>query len=156
MTAHGVLDNGVPDGGDAAERVWRALRTLVLELNDRRAAVSGELGLSFVRIKALRRLTRTPMTMRDLGAELGIDAPYTTVVVDDLEQRGLVERRPDPQDRRRKIVAVLPAGARVARRASRLLDVPPDALAALPADDLAQLERIMRAVLAASAREVPA
>src|SRR5690242_8049924 len=95
-----------PRQDEPARSVWRAMRTLVLERNDRRAAVSARLGMSYIRIKALAHRARAPMTMRDLAALLAVDAPYTTVVVDDLESRGLVERRPDPQDRRRKIVAV--------------------------------------------------
>lgn len=133
---------------DAAVRVWTAMRALVLDRNDRRAEVSARLGMSFVRIKALRRLAAAPMTMRDLAADLTTDAPYTTVVVDDLEERGLVERRPDPADRRRKIVAVTRAGRELARSAQRILDVPPEALAGLPASDLATLDRIMAAVMA--------
>jgi DNA-binding MarR family transcriptional regulator len=130
------------------------MRTLVLELNDRRADVAAALGMSFVRVKALGRLARAPMTMSELAAELAIDAPYTTVVVDDLEARGLVERRPDATDRRRKIVAATPDGARLARAAQEILDVPPPALATLPADDLATLHRILQAALAEADEQV--
>src|SRR5882757_8078567 len=132
---------------DPARDAWRAMRTLVLERNDRRAEVGARLGMSYIRIKALGQLARGPMTMKDLAAVLAVDAPYTTVIVDDLESRGLAERQPDPADRRRKIVAVTTAGRRLARQAGKLLDEPPPALAALPADDLAHLDRIMRALL---------
>ena len=139
-----------------AQSAWRAMRTLVFELNDRRSEVAAALGMSFVRAKALRRLAQAPMTMRELATELSIDAPYATLVVDDLEARGLVERRPDASDRRRKIVAVTREGLRLARAAEQILDVPPTALAALPAEDLAELDRIMQAALARSATEVSA
>jgi DNA-binding MarR family transcriptional regulator len=135
------------DREDRASRVWPALRTFVQERNDRRGEISARLGMSFVRIKALVHLAQAPMTMRELAALLAVDAPYTTVVVDDLEERGLVVRRPDPSDRRRKIVAVTPAGRRQARRADRMLDEPPAALVALPAGDLAHLDRIVQALL---------
>jgi DNA-binding MarR family transcriptional regulator len=151
--ARGTVEPAADLSTDHAGSAWQAMRTLVLELNDRRAVVSAEIGLSFVRIKALGKLARAPMTMRDLAAALGIDAPYTTVVVDDLEERGLAERRPDPEDRRRKIVAILPAGARLSRRAQQLLHVPPPALAALAADDLAALDRILHAALDAAAEQ---
>lgn len=134
---------------DQARSAWRAMRTLVLEQNDRRAEASARLGMSFIRIKALGKLAHAPMTMRELAALLAVDAPYTTVVVDDLESRGLAARQPDPNDRRRKIVAVTAEGRRVARKAERLLDEPPAALAALPAADLAHLDRIMRALASA-------
>jgi DNA-binding MarR family transcriptional regulator len=134
---------------DAAERAWGAMRTLVLELSDRRAQVAAALGMSFVRVRALRRLARSPMTMRDLATALSIDRPYTTVVIDDLEARGLVARRPDGDDRRRKIVAVTAEGRRLAREAEAILNVPPPQLTALPAEDLAALDRILEAVVAA-------
>lgn len=134
---------------DAAVRAWAAMRLLVLDRNDRRAEVAARLGMSFVRVKALRHLAQEPMTMRNLGAVLAIDAPYTTVVVDDLERRGLVERRADPDDRRRKIVAATDAGRGLARTAQQILDVPPEALAGLGAKDLAELDRILQLVLAA-------
>jgi len=132
---------------DPARSAWQAMRTLVLDRNDRRAEVSARLGMSFIRIKALRHLAQNPMTMRELAESLAVDAPYTTVVVDDLEERGLAERRSDPADRRRKIVAVTTEGRRLARKAWRILDEPPPALTALPAEDLAHLDRIMRALL---------
>src|SRR5262245_21388213 len=132
---------------DQARDAWRAMRTLVLERNDRRGEVAARLGMSFLRVKAITHLSDAPMTMRELAALLAVDAPYTTVVVDDLESRGLVERRPDPADRRRKIVAVTPSGRRLARPAARQLDKPPAALTALSAEDLAHLDRIMRVLL---------
>ena len=135
---------------DHAGSAWRAMRVLVFELNDRRADITAALGLSFIRIKALRHLDRGPMSMGELGTTLLIDAPYTTVVVDDLEQRGLVERRPDPDDRRRKSVAVTAEGRRIARTAQRMLDEPPTVLEQLSSDELATLDRIMQTVLAAS------
>jgi DNA-binding MarR family transcriptional regulator len=104
--------------------------------------------MSFVRVKALRHLAQQPMTMRELATALAVDAPYTTVVVDDLEERGLARRRSDAADRRRKIVAVTAEGRKLARKAWQILDEPPTALAALPAADLAHLDRIMRVLLA--------
>jgi DNA-binding MarR family transcriptional regulator len=132
---------------DPARSAWQAMRTLVLDRNDRRAEVSARLGMSFIRIKALRHLAQNPMTMRELAESLAVDAPYTTVVVDDLEERGLAERRSDPADRRRRIVAVTTEGRRLARKAWQILDEPPPALAALAPEDLAHLDRIMRALL---------
>jgi DNA-binding MarR family transcriptional regulator len=132
---------------DPARSAWRAMRALVTERNDRRGEVAGLLEMSFIRVKAIIHLADAPMTMRGLAALLAVDAPYTTVVVDDLESRGLVERRPDPADRRRKIVAITTAGRRLAGQAERVLDEPPAALAALPEADLAHLDRIMRTLL---------
>jgi DNA-binding MarR family transcriptional regulator len=141
---------------DPARSAWQAMRTLVLDQNDRRGEVSARLEMSFIRIKALGKLDRGPMTMRELAGLLAVDAPYTTIVVDDLESRGLAERRQDPDDRRRKIVAITAEGRRIARRARRLLDEPPEAFAALSPEDLAHLDRIMHTLVAPEPQADPA
>lgn len=123
--------------------VWQALRTLVLERYDRRREVADALDMSFVRVKALRQVAAGPLTMRELAAALGTDASYTTLVVDDLESRGLVVRAARSDDRRLKQVVVTADGRREARRAERILASPPAPLRVLPEADLAALERIV-------------
>jgi DNA-binding MarR family transcriptional regulator len=132
-------------GGTKAERArraWRAMSDLVLA-DDRRAAVSDALGLSFARVRALRRLAPEPLTLRALAASLGADPPYATLIVDDLEQRGLVERRPHPEDRRSKLVRLTPAGRDAVERAERILDEPPAELRELSSGDLDLLLRLI-------------
>ncbi|MFC0039178.1 MarR family winged helix-turn-helix transcriptional regulator [Actinomadura rayongensis] len=131
-----------PHDLDPATRAWRNLRVLFHERNDMRREVTEELGMSFFRIKALRRIASEPRTLRDLAVELATDRPYTTLLVDDLAERGLVERRPNPADGRSKIVTVTEAGRAVAARAEEILGTPPPALRALPPEDLAALDRI--------------
>lgn len=131
-----------PATGDAAGRAWAAMRALVLD-NDRRQEVCDALGLSFFRVKALRRIAAAPVGLGDLAAALLTDRPYTTVVVDDLARRGLVERTPHPTDRRCKIVTVTAAGATAAAEAERVLGTPPAALRELDEEELALLERLM-------------
>ncbi len=136
-------------GPAAAERVWQGLRALVLERNERRKETADALGMSFFRVKALRRIAAKPYRMSELAAELASDRPYLTLVVDDLEKRGLVERRQHPTDRRSKIVSATEAGRRVAAEANAILGNPPPALRALPAEDLAALDRIVARLVAA-------
>jgi DNA-binding MarR family transcriptional regulator len=123
---------------DRARRAWRAMSDLVLDHN-RKAAASEALGLSFARVRALRRLVEEPLTLRALAAQLLADPPYITLIVDDLEERGLVQRTPHPADRRAKLVQLTAAGRAAAARAEAILDEPPAALRDLPADDLAAL-----------------
>ncbi|MFI0407300.1 MarR family winged helix-turn-helix transcriptional regulator [Actinomadura sp. 3N508] len=129
---------------EMAERTWRNLRVLLLERGDRRREATEALGMSFFRIKALRRIAAAaePMTLRDLADALLTDRPYTTLVVDDLVGRGLVERSPNPADRRSKLVTVTETGRAAAARAERILDTPPPSLYDLPADELAVLDRV--------------
>ena len=132
---------------DLAARAWQAMRTLVLDRYDRRKKVCDALGMSFIRAKALRRIAGGPLTMRELAAGLGTDPPYTTVVVDDLERRGLVVRAVRPGDRRSKIVSITPPGREQARLADQILAAPPGPVRELPAADLAMLDRVLSRLL---------
>ncbi|MEU5697091.1 MarR family transcriptional regulator [Actinosynnema sp. NPDC020468] len=132
---------------DAAARVWKAMRVLVLEKEDRRRETAEVLGLSFFRARALRRLLRGPLPMRELAARLSTEKPYLTLLVDDLEKRGYVVRTPHPEDRRSKIVALTEEGARVAAEAEAILARPPAGLLTLDPDDLAALDRITAALV---------
>lgn len=51
----------------------------------------------------------------ELSGRLHVSPRSATDVIDALEEHGLVERRPDPSDRRATIVAVTPEGARVGK-----------------------------------------
>ncbi|MFG1806196.1 MarR family winged helix-turn-helix transcriptional regulator [Streptomyces sp. NPDC049040] len=157
-TAYGDGTAGGSGGGEeaetpappqeAAERVWRNLRALVLERNERRKEVAEALGMSFFRVKALRRIAARPSRMSELATELSSDRPYLTLLVDDLEKRGLVERNQHPTDRRCKIVSATAAGLATAARANAILGTPPPALLELSAADLAALDRITTALAA--------
>ncbi len=57
-----------------------------------------------------------PTTQTDLADHLGIGRAAIGSVIDRLEARGLVERRPRPDDRRVWLVAITPAGDDMARR----------------------------------------
>ena len=74
---------------DLARRAWRAMSESVHD-HDRKVAVSEALGLSWARVLALRRLAAEPHTLRALAERLAADPPYVTLIVHDLEQRGLV------------------------------------------------------------------
>ncbi|MYS19787.1 DNA-binding transcriptional regulator, MarR family [Streptomyces sp. DvalAA-14] len=132
----------------AAERVWQNLRALVLERNERRKETAEALGMSFFRVKVLRRVAKAPARLSELAAELGSDRPYLSLVVDDLQKRGLVERHQHATDRRCKIVSATPEGLAAAARAEAVLGTPPPALLNLPGADLAALDRIMAALAA--------
>jgi DNA-binding MarR family transcriptional regulator len=111
--------------------------------HDRKDAVSQALDLSWARVRALQRLAAKPQTLRALAELLLADPPYVTLIVDDLEQRGLAERIPHPEDRRAKLVRLTAAGRRSAARAQAMLDDPPEALLELAPNELAALLRTL-------------
>jgi DNA-binding MarR family transcriptional regulator len=129
-----------------ASDVWLLMSDLVLE-NQRRREVADAVGLSFGRTRAVRRVARRPMSMRELAEALGIDPPNATVVVAELESLGLVTRRPHPTDGRAKVVEATAKGKEIAQRADAILAAPPAALSALDADELQTLGRLLERVV---------
>ena len=94
--------------------------------------------MSFARVRALRRIARRPLSMGELAVVAGIDPPYATVVVDDLEARGLVVRRDHPAGSAAQNCGGDRTGTR-GRGASRaILDTPPAGLVALSRDELVE------------------
>jgi DNA-binding MarR family transcriptional regulator len=134
----------VTDRYGTAVKVWVELRELVLERADRRREVAEATGMSFVRSKALLKLAKAPLKMSELTGLLAVDKPYTTLVVDDLEKRGLVVRSVHPDDRRCKIVTITDRGREVADRAQAILAQPPEGLLGLEERELDALASIVR------------
>jgi DNA-binding MarR family transcriptional regulator len=97
-------------------------------------------------LRALRVLMRHGvMRLSELSDHLHIAARSTTEVVDALETRGLLERRPDPDDRRATLVALTEHGTNVldAIRAARGTETE-RAFGQLSQADRTHLARILR------------
>jgi len=97
-------------------------------------------------LRALRVLRRHGMMrLSELSDHLRIAPRSTTEVVDALESRGLVQRRPDPGDRRATLVEVTEHGASVldAIRAARGTEAE-RVFGRLSQTDRAHLARILR------------
>jgi DNA-binding MarR family transcriptional regulator len=62
--------------------------------------------LTLVQVRVMRRLARQPQSLGQLGAELSLAPPSMTRLVDRLEERGLIGRQRDVDDRR-KVLATL-------------------------------------------------
>ncbi|MGY1707476.1 MarR family winged helix-turn-helix transcriptional regulator [Geodermatophilus sp. SYSU D00697] len=59
------------------------------------------------------------MSQRDLAEALALDPSQVVLLVDELTEAGLVERRPSESDRRTKLVVATDTGREVRRRAER-------------------------------------
>jgi DNA-binding MarR family transcriptional regulator len=85
------------------------------------------------------------LRLSELSDHLHIAPRSTTEVVDDLQQRGLVERRPDPADRRATLVALTGAGAEAGRAIAEARQAEAERFfGALSPADRADLGRILR------------
>ncbi|MDI3406754.1 MarR family transcriptional regulator [Streptomyces sp. B-S-A6] len=76
---------------------------------------ASSLGLTASQAIALRELTG-PLTLRELSARMGCEPSNATFVSDRLEEQGLVERRPHPQDRRAKQLVLTAKGTDLRER----------------------------------------
>ena len=132
----------------SAERTWRVLVELVMETRGEwRRKVTEATGLPFSRVRALWRLERGARTLGELAHDMTIDAPATTVLVNALEEAGLVKRAPHPTDRRAKQVTLTAAGRRMLATVQKIADRPPEALACLPAKELERLRQTVEKLL---------
>ena len=87
------------------EAVAASLQRFGLERDRMRAALASAAGISATDLDALEHLEADgPLTQRDLGDRLSLTSGAITMLVDRLEQAGLVQRRPHPSDRRYVLV----------------------------------------------------
>jgi DNA-binding MarR family transcriptional regulator len=78
-----------------------------------RATPAAPAPLSSRHVAALEQLRSGPVTVGELAGRLGLTMSTVSGVLADLDRAGLVERHPDPHDRRRTIVQVAPDQATV-------------------------------------------
>jgi DNA-binding MarR family transcriptional regulator len=119
-----------------------AVRIMDTTKQDVREVADGE-GLSTAQLDVLRRLRHHgPTPMRRLAEQMKCEASNLTGLVDRLETRGLVERRPDPGDRRVRLLALTAEGNRVSQ-ASWVAVARRCALTSLGPDQRVQLARLL-------------
>lgn len=86
------------------------------------AHLAGELELTLSEMVACDHLHLDgPLTPRELGQRVNLSSGAITPLIDRLEARGFVERRPHPSDRRSVLVHYLPQEPRVVGRMYNVL-----------------------------------
>jgi DNA-binding MarR family transcriptional regulator len=135
-----------------AEDAFDRLRQIAFdgEHVERMAALGARTKLSPGVIKTLMRLAAADgVSMGEMARGMGCDPSYITALVDDLAERGLATREPNPVDRRVKIIVLTPEGRELATEIHSVLSVPPAAFAALSRLELRQLRDLLDKVVAA-------
>jgi MarR family transcriptional regulator, transcriptional regulator for hemolysin len=102
--------------GNLAWLLYRAHWALAAEL----AAALAPLELSARGYHVLRAASSGAHTQTELAEMVGLDKTTMVVAVDELEQAGLAERHPVPEDRRARIIAVTAAGKRKMAEADKV------------------------------------
>ncbi|MGW2237492.1 MarR family winged helix-turn-helix transcriptional regulator [Streptomyces sp. NPDC001759] len=106
--------------------------------------------LTGAQARLLSLLSLEPLPMRKLAQKLKCEPSNVTGIVDRLESRGLVERRPDPADRRVKLAAATKEGRRVARELRDGLRFAREPLAGLSDAERLSLRDLLKRMLGAS------
>lgn len=101
-----------PRNPEARQRALAAVRDYGVELTLFRNAMSDWAGLSVTAVEGLRYLfLKGVATPTDLARHTGLTSGATTAMLDRLEEAGLIERRPNPADRRGVLVAPVASAA---------------------------------------------
>ena len=93
-------------------QVFRRVSRGMRRWQDRVAPSSGT-PLGPRHVAALQQLRGGPVTVGELASLLGLTLPTVSGVLADLDRAGFIDRQPDPADRRRTLVRVLPTQAAV-------------------------------------------
>jgi len=141
---------------DPAREAWELLWDIMQAHKPRFMALAQELGLSPVQLHALRMIEPDlEVPMSSLAGKLFCDNSNVTGIVDRLEARGLIERRPADYDRRVKLLVLTDEGERVRTAAHRQMTQPPPEIAALPPEHKRALRDALRVAAAAANRTPP-
>src|ERR1700756_1532265 len=149
------MNSNVTDTGTLAAEGMEPKGTIVLltrlaKVVHRRSS-DEMLGMRFRQFVLLSTLRdRAPTPQQDLCETLWLDPNNCVLLLNELEAAGLAERRRDPNDRRRHVVDITPAGIRALERAERAQEgLEDEVLAALSADERAMLRRLLLTALEA-------
>ncbi|WP_314147110.1 MarR family transcriptional regulator [uncultured Leifsonia sp.] len=128
------------------------LSQLGMQSAQRFAAALAPLGITPNRFGILAQLaSEEGRTQQELANALGLHRNSMVAMIDDLEQRGLVERRRHPNDRRAYAIHLTPAAREVLAAGERLADEQEEAtLAALDDAERAALIATLTKLVAAA------
>jgi DNA-binding MarR family transcriptional regulator len=131
---------------DPAYEAWEAFMELFGAQKSRMLSVQAEHGLTPPQYFALNAMDE-PTPMGKIADILKCDNSNLTWITDRLEERGLVERRSNPDDRRIKLLVLTDEGRRVRDEIRARLAVPPAGLTNLSRADQRALRDILRRAL---------
>jgi len=125
-------------------RAWQLLMRFFFAQRGHLPSWGAEFGLSPVQCHVLHLIEPgRPMPMNRLAETLSCDASNVTGLVDRLESRGLVQRRPSARDRRVKVLDLTPTGLRLRARLLRRMTGRPLPLARLSEQEQRALVTIL-------------
>jgi DNA-binding MarR family transcriptional regulator len=130
-----------------ATEAWELCMELFGVQRPRMLDIQAEYGLKPPQFFALNALDE-PVPMSNIASILRCDRSAVTWITDRLEERGYVERRSDPGDRRVKLLALTDEGRRVREEIRKRMATPPEPLTRLSVAEQRQLRDLLRKALA--------
>ena len=134
---------GEKERRDLGSEAWSLLQQVAFSQRPRWMAVIREYDLVPPHWIALQTLDE-PKPMGELAKQLACDNSNVTWITDRLEERGLVERRPAPRDRRVRLLVLTDAGRRLREEIAARLATPPPPITALSREDQRALRDLLR------------
>ncbi len=137
---------------DPATEAWMLLSRIVGSRKGHMLETAQAFDLSPPQMWALRHLEPgQPLPMSALAGLLHCDSSNVTGIVDRLEARGLVERRPAEHDRRVKQLIVTAAGEAVRDQVGERMRELPEGFGRLSEDEQRRLATLLRKLLGETA-----
>lgn len=121
--------------------------TVVARYHEEYELAAAQHSLTGAQARVLALLAREPAPMRQIARQLKCEPSNVTGIVDRLEARGLVERRPDPSDRRVKVAAATKEGLDTAGVLRDALDFAREPLAGLTSLERRLLRDLLKRML---------
>jgi DNA-binding MarR family transcriptional regulator len=98
------------NGDDSVGRLLRAYLDAVTLSEALQTRIWHAAQLTLAQVRVLRWLAKQPRSLGQLGADLALAPPSITRLVDRLQERGLIERHRDDEDRRKVLASLTPEG----------------------------------------------
>src|SRR5947209_1701608 len=141
-----LISDSVRSENSPVDEVWTLLRRLFGEQRRRFLLAAVDAGLQPAQAGALLHLEK-PLPMHELADLLACDSSNVTGLIDRLEARGLVTRRPSPDDRRVKHLVLTADGRRLRKRLLRTVGRPLDGFERLSEAEQRQLRDLLETAL---------
>ena len=101
-----------------ADRLGYLMKHAHLRLTDLTSSALAPLRISGRECAVLIAIDdRAPLSQQEVARRLGVDRTTMVALIDDLEDKGLVQRRADPDDRRKNVVILTDPGRATLHRA---------------------------------------
>ena len=119
------IPDSAPHGGqppaEMAGHLGYLLKHVQLRFFELTAAALAPAGINGREAAVLRAIDNPhPLAQGEIARRMGIDRTTMVALIDDLQERGLVQRRQDPDDRRKNVVELTDAGQDITRQATRI------------------------------------